>query len=95
MRSVRLGSQSKMSMIFSAPSTGERMAFSEAAAGEDSGVNLTSSGAFAVIATPWMGMAEIGVTEMGAPIPGMMGSCSQKGHLLVSKSKVLKDFGNK
>ena len=75
MPSVGLGSQSRMSMIFSAPSGGGRMIFLEVnpfpwmldmpcsfevqtiidfnfclhtAAGENSGVNLTSSGAFAV-----------------------------------------------
>jgi len=71
-------------MIFSAPSGGGRMAFSEvntfpwmldipcligvqtiidfnfclqATTGEDSRVNLTSSRAFAIIATLWMGTA--------------------------------------
>jgi len=44
----------------------------QATVGEYSGVNLTSSGAFAGIATLWMGMAEIGVTKMAAPIPGIL-----------------------
>ena len=99
MHLVGLWSQSKMSMIFSAPSGGGKMAFSEvntfpwilhipcslevqtiidfsfciqAAAGKGSGVNLTSSRAFVVITTIWMGMAGISVIEMQAPIPGIL-----------------------
>ena len=99
MHSVRLGSQSRMSMIFSAPSGGGRMIFLEdnpfawmldipcsfgvqtiidfnfclhTAAGENSGVNLTSFGAFAVMATLWMGITGIGVTERATPIPGIL-----------------------
>ena len=40
--------------------------------GEGLGVSLTSSGAFAGIATLWMGMAEISVAEMAALIPGIL-----------------------
>jgi len=43
-----------------------------AAAGENSGVNLTSFGAFAIIKTLRMGIAEIGVTERATPIPGIL-----------------------
>jgi len=42
------------------------------AMGEALGVNPISSEAFAVIATLWMGMAKIGVTEMATPIPGIL-----------------------
>jgi len=44
----------------------------QATAGEESGVNLTSSGGFAVIATLWMGMADIDVTKIATPIPGIL-----------------------
>jgi len=43
-----------------------------AAAGENSGVNLTSFGAFAVIATLWIGIAGIGVTKRATPIPWIL-----------------------
>ena len=98
MHSVGLGSQSKMSMIFSALSEMEDGLFRgqhipldldipcsfrvqtiidfnfclQATAGEESGVNLTSSGGFAVIATLWMGMADIDVTKIATPIPGIL-----------------------